>query len=104
MSKGDEVREQIADILDENLLFHSVRQGKPVFILKNNLLRIADQILALKGIAVAAREAELPVSVREIQLAFTGLSWSTCENLHNWLKRILVEADWGKGVKSGYER
>ena len=37
----DEVREQIADILDENLLFHSVRQGEPVFILKKKLPRIA---------------------------------------------------------------
>ena len=52
MSKRDEVREQIADILDENLIHHSIIQGEPVFILKNKLPRIADQILAIPDIAI----------------------------------------------------
>ena len=56
----DEVREQIADILDENLILHSIIQGEPVFILKNKLPLIAAQILALKGVIVVDRDAELP--------------------------------------------
>jgi len=60
----DEVREQIADILDENLILHSIIQGEPVFILKNKLPLIAAQILALKGIAVVDREAKLPAFAR----------------------------------------
>ena len=52
MNKRDKVREQIADILDENLILHSIIQGEPVFILKNKLPRIADQILAVPSIAI----------------------------------------------------
>ena len=64
MRRRDEVREQIADILDENLILHSIIQGEPVFILKNKLPRIADQILALDGIAIVEREAKLPAFAR----------------------------------------
>ena len=60
----DEVREQIADILDENLILHSIIQGEPVFILKNKLPLIAAQILALDGIAIVEREAKLPAFAR----------------------------------------
>ena len=63
----DEVREQIADILDENLILHSIIsiiQGEPVFILKNKLPRIADQILAIPDIAIVEREAKLPAFAR----------------------------------------
>ena len=64
MSKGDEVREQIADILDENLILHSIIQGEPVFILKNKLPLIAAQILAVPSIAIVEREAKLPAFAR----------------------------------------
>lgn len=53
-------------------------------------------ILAIPELAIVDRETEL-LTVYEIQRNFTGLDWSTCENLHKWLCRILK--GWVKEVK-----
>ena len=57
MSKRDEAKEQLRNILSEELITYT---GITVTISQAYINKLIDQILALEGLAIVDREAKLP--------------------------------------------
>ena len=91
MSKRDEIKEQLRNILSEELITYT---GITVSISQAYINKLIDQILALEGLAIVDREAKLPDPTygSDYNLLFSG---------YRQAQQDMTEQGWVKEVKDG---